>query len=84
VAYSVTEYFQLCDIPVAPSPAMQLAKEINHFMKAHHPTPRLPTTHAEFDAMFKPYEEMMTRFIHNVESGKLQHLGWAPSEFDNH
>lgn len=30
--------------------------------------------------MFKPYEKMMTQFIHNVESGKLQHLGWEPSE----
>lgn len=34
--------------------------------------------------MFKPYEEMMMRFIHNVESGKLQHLGptWGPSKFN--
>jgi hypothetical protein len=65
---------------------MQLAKDINQVMASpsHHPAPHLPTTHAEFDAMFKPYEEMMVRFIHNVESGKLQHLGptWGPSKFN--
>jgi len=66
---------------VAVTPVKQLAKEINHVMTTYRPTSRLPTTHTEFDAMFKPYEEMMTRFIHDVESGKLQHLGWGPSEF---
>lgn len=30
--------------------------------------------------MFEPYEKMMTQFIHNVECGKLQHLGWGPSK----
>ncbi|KAG1772150.1 hypothetical protein EDD22DRAFT_861924 [Suillus occidentalis] len=40
---------------------------------------RKPSTHAEFNAMFKPYEKMMTQFIHNVECGKLQHLGWEPN-----
>jgi len=75
----------LCDVPAAtPTPAMQLAKDINHVMTSHNPAPRLPTTHAEFDAMFKPYEEMMTRFIHNVESGKLQHLGLGQVLADQH
>ncbi|KAG2153256.1 hypothetical protein DEU56DRAFT_773987 [Suillus clintonianus] len=66
-----------------PSSAMpvQLAKDINHVMTSHDPARKRPSTHAEFDAMFKPYEEMMTQFFHNVESGKLQHLGWEPSEF---
>jgi hypothetical protein len=63
------------------SPAKRLLKDINHGIASHRPgSSRKPSTHAEFDAMFKPYEEMMTQFIHNVESGKLQHLGWEPSE----
>jgi hypothetical protein len=62
------------------SPAKRLLKDINHGIASHRPgSSRKPSTHAEFDAMFKPYEEMMTQFIHNVESGKLQHLGWEPS-----
>ncbi|KAG1739108.1 uncharacterized protein EDB91DRAFT_1082448 [Suillus paluster] len=70
----------LCDVPATTSSsAMQLAKDINHVMASHHPSRKPPSTHAEFDAMFKPYEEMMTQFIRNVESGKLQHLGWEPT-----
>ncbi|KAG0708699.1 hypothetical protein DFH29DRAFT_891634 [Suillus ampliporus] len=68
-----------CDVPVTTSSARQLAKDINRVMISHHPARKLPSTHVEFDAMFKPYEEMMTQFIRNVESGKLQHLGWEPS-----
>ncbi|KAG2043817.1 hypothetical protein BDR03DRAFT_995902 [Suillus americanus] len=61
------------------SPAKQLAKDINHGVTSHRPgSSRKPSTHGEFNAMFKPYEKMMTQFIHNVESGKLQHLGWEP------
>jgi hypothetical protein len=64
-----------------PSQAKQLAKDINHSITSHSPgSSRKPSTHAEFNAMFKPYEKMMMQFIHNVESGKLQHLGWEPSE----
>ncbi|KAG2104101.1 uncharacterized protein F5147DRAFT_705088 [Suillus discolor] len=68
-------------VPVTiPSPAKQLAKDIHHSITSHRPgSTRKPSTRAEFDAMFKPYEKMMTQFIDNVESGKLQHLGWEPS-----
>jgi hypothetical protein len=63
-----------------PSPAKQLAKDINHSVTSYHPgSSRKPSTHAEFNAMFKPYEKMMTQFIDNVKSGKLQHLGWEPN-----
>ncbi|KIK44083.1 hypothetical protein CY34DRAFT_803111 [Suillus luteus UH-Slu-Lm8-n1] len=65
----------LCDIPaMIPPPARQLVKDINY-----ETTPRKPSTHAEFNEMFKPYEKMMTQFIRNVECGKLQHLGWEPN-----
>jgi hypothetical protein len=64
-----------------PSPAKQLAGDINYSLTSHHSgSSRKPSTRAEFEAMFKPYEKMMTQFIHNVECGKLQHLGWEPSE----
>ncbi|KAG2159171.1 uncharacterized protein EDB93DRAFT_1118655 [Suillus bovinus] len=63
------------------SPAKQLAKDINDSITSHRPgSTRKPSTHAEFNDMFKPYEKIMTQFIHDVESGKLQHLGWEPGE----
>lgn len=61
------------------SSAMQLVEDINHVRTSHWPARKPPSTRVEFDAMFKPYEEMMKQFTHNVESGKLQHLGWEPS-----
>lgn len=71
----------LRDIPaMIPSPAKQLAKDINYSLTSHHSgSSHKPSTRAEFDAMFKPYEKMMTQFIHNVECGKLRHLGWEPN-----
>lgn len=71
----------LRDVPTTtPSPVKQLVKDIQNSITSHRPgSSRKPSTHEEFNAMFKPYEKMMTQFINNVENGKLRHLGWEPS-----